>query len=257
MLTARRDPLPGPGARYTWGEPRQRQWDDDQHEERFQERSGLHELGQIRRRAAAGGRDTAPPRQLGNTHHHHPATLNLRLDSKVRPAVTVAPEGGVAPAAGPVSATNQPGLIAALLSGGPWCASVGVGWAKPEGGQPPVPAAEQAHEGGDEDEADEDGVDGDGDGKGQSELFEFEDVGGEEACEDGDHDRGGRGDGACGVGEPGRDGALVVAAGVPVFADATNQEHHARPRTVAVFPTPPFWLATAILRGCIRIPFVN
>ena len=91
--------------------------------------------------------------------------------------------------------------------------------------QVPVALAEQAHGGGDEQQADERRVERERDGDAEAHLLEGDELAGGEAAEDDDDDRRGAGDQARGGGHAVDDRAGGVAGGAPALVDAAEQEH--------------------------------
>src|ERR1700689_2886419 len=92
-------------------------------------------------------------------------------------------------------------------------------------GQPPVRAAGQVHQGGDEEGAQEEGVEQDRGGQAEADLADDLLAGEDERAEYQDHDGGGGDDDAAGCGLAGSDGLVVVAGGGPFLADAGDQEY--------------------------------
>ncbi len=78
-------------------------------------------------------------------------------------------------------------------------------------GQPPVGAAEQMHEGGDQEGAQDEGVESNGGGEGHAEHRDDAVAAEHEGEEDRDHDDGGGVDHPAGLGEPDPDGTPVVS----------------------------------------------
>src|SRR3954468_6004996 len=91
-------------------------------------------------------------------------------------------------------------------------------------GQVPVPVAEQRHRRGQQDAADDGGVDQDGDGEPESHLLEVEEAEGDEAREHADHHRGGAGHGPGGGRDPLPDGLVGAHAAVMELADPREDE---------------------------------
>ena len=91
--------------------------------------------------------------------------------------------------------------------------------------QVPVAFAEQAHGGGDEQQADERRVECERDGDAEAHLLEGDELAGGEAGEDDDDDRRGAGDQARGGGHAVDDRAGGVAGRAPALVDAAEQEH--------------------------------
>src|SRR5580700_5989819 len=91
-------------------------------------------------------------------------------------------------------------------------------------GQPPVGAAGQVHEGGDEDGAQEEGVEQHGSGQADADLADDLLAGQDERAEHQDHDGGGGDDDPAGGGLAGADRLVVVAGGDPFLADPGDQE---------------------------------
>src|ERR1017187_4589667 len=89
------------------------------------------------------------------------------------------------------------------------------------GGEPPVGLTEQLHDRGDQDHADQGGVDEDGDGQAEAEHVEdARRVADDEGPEDADHGGGRRGDDPAGGGDPVGYGGARVAAVAPFLLDA-------------------------------------
>ena len=91
-------------------------------------------------------------------------------------------------------------------------------------GEVPVAVAEEGHGGGDEQDADDGGVEEDGHGEGEAELGGWDGSGHAEGDEHDDHDERGVGDGPSGAGDAVGDGAAGVAGGFVAFADRGQQE---------------------------------
>src|SRR5918997_3987119 len=89
---------------------------------------------------------------------------------------------------------------------------------------PPVPVAENAHGGWDEEDADDGGVHEDGDGQAEADGLGEYDAGKREGAGDDDDDRGGRGDDAGGRDEALGDARRVRVAVLVGLADAREQE---------------------------------
>jgi hypothetical protein len=91
-------------------------------------------------------------------------------------------------------------------------------------GQPPVGAAGQVHEGGDEDSAQEEGVEQDRSGQTHADFADGLLTGQDKGAEHEDHDGGGGDDDPAGGGLAGADRPAVVAGGGPFLADPGDQE---------------------------------
>ena len=108
------------------------------------------------------------------------------------------------------------GRVSVAPSGGASVGAVAVGWPSTcrlgshcePARQVPVALAEQAHGGGDEQQADERRVEGERDGDAEAHLLEGDELAGGEAGEDDDDDRRGAGDQAGGGGDAVDDRAL-------------------------------------------------
>src|SRR5215831_7776644 len=96
---------------------------------------------------------------------------------------------------------------------------------QPGSQQVPVPVAEQCHGGGQQDAADDGGVDEDGGGHADAEHLEGDVQQGGEDGEHGHHDHRGAGDHAGAAGDAAGDGAGGGGAAVPPFADVPEDEH--------------------------------